>query len=326
MCTSKQYEQWLKSVYYQEEVDLWTQETRDITNEELLARPADERPVEWINPWILSQEDIDKLRKEFKGGYKKWREYVREHIPFLDPETEGKLKRDLNKSEDIKKCGKPMTWTDKQGMLHEGTYMCKHYDICPICQRIKKEEHTRRLQELDGCQYVFNLKKEMVAKYGKQNTYSFTTASGKEVTVVKSEEKIEGAEEVSWQTLKTLSEIVVTGHRTSGTLGIKSCPGKEKKETREVMVQSVFVPEDKKDEVHLAYYEKVKNIQPLSLDDYVDELKKCNRIFIETVKQVCEGEIHFLGKKIHSITEDDLDWTERNEKVLRLIERLKLAV
>jgi hypothetical protein len=98
-----------------------------------------------LNGSILDsfEDDISKLRREFKGGYKKWREYVRLRIPFLNPEIEGQLKRDLNKAEDVKKCGMRMEYLDKQGMPQDGTYMCKHYDICSICQRIKKDSMSR---------------------------------------------------------------------------------------------------------------------------------------------------------------------------------------
>lgn len=35
------YQKWLDSTYYHEEVDFWTKETRPITNQELMDRPAD---------------------------------------------------------------------------------------------------------------------------------------------------------------------------------------------------------------------------------------------------------------------------------------------
>jgi hypothetical protein len=91
------------------------------------------------------------------------------------------------------------------------------------------------------------------------------------------------------------------------------------------MVQSAFVREDKKAEVRLAYLEKTKDFQPISLDDYIDVLKKCNKIFLDTIKEIC-GEIQILGKKLHVISEDDLDWTERNILAEKMIERLKLVV
>ena len=264
-------------------------------------------PDGWFNPYTISQEQIDNMREEFDGSGLDWQVYVKENLPNLCPKTERKLKVESNKLKSVKRCGSEIVWIDKKGLPHEGIYECKRYELCPRCQARRQKEHINRLMELDGCRYVFD--QDVTAKYGKENVYNFKLADGRKVSVIKTDDAI-GCE-LGYQSAKELGSIIVTKTRTSGNLGNK--PQKEEnKEQRTVMVTSHIIeaPKEVKKTIKLEYYEKTKDILPKTLDELASYLKQCNAIWLDIARSHCDR-IHVIGKKLLSITEDDIDWTDR---------------
>lgn len=276
------------------------------TNEEILNGSS--MPDGWFNPYTISQEQIDTMREEFKGSGLDWMRYCQEYLPQLDSKAERKLRIELNKLEGVKRCGSSIIWIDKKGLPHEGTFECKRYELCPRCQAKRQKEHISRLMELDGCRYVFG--ENATAEYGKDKVYNFTLADGRKVSVIDTDDPGIGCELNHDSILKELTSITVTGTRTSGTLG------KEKKtlekEQRIVSVYSHIIdaPREVKDTIKTEYYQKTKSFLPTTLDELVNYLKRCNAIWLEIAHRHCE-KIYIVGKKNLTITEDDIDWSER---------------
>lgn len=290
------YQQWLQSFA---PMSLFT-------NEEILN--GSPMPDGWFNPYTISQEQIDNMRESFKGSGLSWQRHCEEYLPHLDSKAERKLKVASKKLESYHLCGKVITWIGKDGLPCTHIHNCNRYDICLRCRMRREKEHVSRLRELDGCRYVFD-EENVTAKYGKENVYNFTLADGRKVSIIKTDDNI-GCE-LSHESIKELKSIVVTGTRTSGNLGNK--PDKEEvKEQRTVMVTSHIIEalDEVKKAIKLEYYELTKNFTPKTLDELVSYLKQCNAIWLDIVNRCCDKN-HIVGKKMLVLTEDDIDWSER---------------
>lgn len=303
------YDQWLDSPSY----DTWEERDGDIyivsiTNRMIMSVAV--KPDGWLNPFELTEQDIDKMRVEFKGSGYKWMRYVESKLPNLDPKAERKLKIEMNKLLDVQRCGSEITWIDKFGLPHTGKYQCKHYDICKPCNHFRQKEHTERLMKLDGCQVIFDQRAEMIAKHGEDNVYSFKLSDGREASVINSNEKI--GTELNYSVVRELSSIAVTGNRVSGTLGIEKSTNPQAQETQTLTMPMHIIeaPQEIKKQIEREYLEETKKLLPQTVDELIETLKECNRIYLRIAHKHCD-KIHFLGKKILVITEFDLNWQER---------------
>lgn|SRR5574341_812506 len=291
--------------------DFWSGE---FSNRDILNMPEDDRPPEWFNPWTLPDEILESMRSEFKGGSLKWQRYVEENLPNLDPKKERQLKKEAEKKRKLLQCGKRIYKFTATGQVYTVPAHCNDYEHCPKCRERREQQHVDRLRRLDGCQYVVNQRAEATAKY--ELTYSYKLLDGTDITVIESDEKIEGAREMNYQVAREHQHIKVSGTRVSGSAGkeekSKSQQVEEEGETRSVILASHILDCDGKaeSEIRKAYYERTKDFQPKSLDEAVELLKKCQAIWFELAREHCE-EIHFVSNYSVVITQNDLDWSKR---------------
>lgn len=276
------------------------------TNQEIMG--MDDKPDGWFNPFTLSEQEIDTMRESFKGSGLDWQRWCEEYLPQLDSKAERKLKVACKKLDSYRQCGKVISWIGKDGLPCTHIHNCNRYDICLRCQMRRQNEHVNRLRELDGCRYVFD-GDNITAKYGKDSVYNFKLADGRKVSVIKTDDNI--GYELSHESIKELKSIVVTGNRTSGNLGSKPIK-EEAKEQRTVMVTSHIIEalDEVKEAIKLEYYQITKDFLPKTIDELVSCLKRCNAIWLDIVNKRCEKN-HIVGKKLLLLTEDDIDWTDR---------------
>ncbi len=310
------YESWLTLVN--------TDTLMDYTNEQIIALPEELRPIDWFNPWLLGEEEVDKMRQDFKGGALKWSRFVEEKLPQLDPKLERQNKIQTNKQKDAERCGCEITWIDKKGLPRKGRYQCKHYDICPKCRANRQKQHNDRLKELQskGCQFVEGQKKEMLAQFGK-DTYTFKLPDGREITVIpKTDEPI--GQSLTYQSMKQFNEISITGNRVSGNLGKEDQATGNPIESRQVAVTSHIIEASKEVEelIEAEFYKETKDFEPTDLDSLEKLLYRCNYIWLALAQKYCD-KVHFLGRNMITITEFDLDWTDRKEYIKKWQEKVK---
>lgn len=312
------YQQWLQTFA---PVSLFT-------NEEILN--GSPMPDGWFNPYTISQDQIDSMRQSFRGGALKWSQFVEANLPNLDSKLERKLKKAIETEKRIKNCGKIGTRMGKDGLPHNFRHKCHRYESCLSCRIEREKEHFERLVELDGCQVVFNDRKNMVATYGADvKTYSFKLADGRQVTVIDSEDEIPGAIEMNYELAKELKSIHVTGTKISGKLGKEKKPVVQAEEQTTLFVTSHIIEasQEVKDQIEQEFYEQTKDLQPASVQDLRRILIYLNQLWLDIVTKYCE-EIHLLNKHIITINENDLDWTKRREHIdkwLKNSKRMKLV-
>lgn len=289
--------------------DFWSGE---FSNRDILNMPEDDRPPEWFNPWTLSQELLDDMRSEFKGGSLKWQRFVEESLPNLNPQEERRLKKKADKDRKLHNCGKRMVKFTANGMVYWLPWYCNNYEECPKCRERREQQHYDRLRKLDGCQFVVNQRKEATAKY--ERTYSYKLLDGTDITVIESDEKIEGAQEMNYKTAREHQHIQVSGTRVSGKAGKeeKSKQVEENEETRSVLLVSHILDCDRETEIKIqkAYYERTKDFQPKTIDEAAELLKQCQAIWFEEAKKLCD-KIHIVNHYKIVITQFDLDWSKR---------------
>jgi len=258
---------WLDTVVYQ---DLW--EDVIITNRTIMN--SGEYPEGWFNPFTMTVEELDAMREKFAGGSLGWQRLIEDKIPFLDSKAERKLKLNLCKLERVRNCGKEATRIDKNGLPYNYYPSCNQYDICAKCQHRREREHFKRLISLDGCQVIFNDRKDKVAEYTTAITYSFRLADGREVTVIDTQDKIEGAQYMNYSLAKELGSIIVTGTKTSGKLGKKDKQPEEKEQRKVVTISHIIEASlEIKEQIKREYYEKTIGFKPQTLDELEEKFE-----------------------------------------------------
>ncbi len=303
------YQQWLQSYAC---MSLFT-------NEEILN--GSPMPDGWFNPYTISQEQIDNMRDEFKGSGLDWMRYCQEYLPQLDSKAERRLKIESKKIQSFQQCGKVISWIGKDGLPCKHIHNCNRYDICRRCNSRRKKEHIDRLRSLDGCRFV--LEQNMTPELGKGKVYNFTLTDGRKVSVIETDQPI--GMELNYDSIKGLTDIAITGKRTSGNLGKSVTIKEEVKEQRTVMVTSHIMEAlaETKEAIRREYLEATKDFLPKTLDELATCLKRCNAIWMEIVERRCENN-HIVGKKILVLTEDDIDWTARQEFIKKELNEQKM--
>jgi hypothetical protein len=300
----------------------------DYTNEQVMNLPLDDRPDGWFNPWILTDDEIVKMRQGFKGGALKWSRFVENKLPQLSVKEERILKAIFERDKRVANCGKIGSRLGKDGLPYQFTNKCHQYHICQRCQNERQDEHYQRLLKLDGCQVIFDDRKNMVATYGADvKTYSFKLADGRQVTVIDSDQPVEGAVELNHELAKQLKTIHITGTKISGKLGKEQGPTIEAKEEEKLFVNS-YIIEGSNEAQELAkqeFFEQTKDLQPTSVKDLKRILVYLNQLWLEILTKHCT-KIHLLNKHFISINENDLDWTKRREYVEQWLRSSKRTI
>lgn len=306
--------QWLK-LEYNPSIELCPK-----TNQQILDMVAEERPDGWFDPF--NSQELEKARKEFKGSSLKWQQYVEEKLPMLNPLEERKLKLKLDRQKKLENCGELVNRMNSQGIYKLVPQWCNNYKECPKCKARRQQEHFDRLMKLDGQPFVINRRAEMAATYGKEHVYSFKLASGDEVTVIVTNEKVENASgEISHEIAR--QEITVSGTKVSGDAGKEKRSQLEVDESTPVLLTSCTfeASEELRQQIEKEYLEETKDFSPSSIPNLASLLLKCQQIFFAIIQRYCE-EIHIVGKYFVYINENDLDWTNRQlyiEKRLLLL-------
>lgn len=309
------FEFWLDTVYCEIEPENMFDDPVKVTNRTIMN--TGEIPEGWFNPFTLTHEELDKMRIKFKGGYKKWQEWVREFIPFLDIKSEGKLKKIVNRDKDISMCGvatrggiNPIT-----GKFQCVTWYCKRRG-CPKCETRKKSLVRDRLEKVIGKQYLELDNEAQVQQTLNENEgvsyIRIPSDNGKILLVIDTDKHI--GQTFTYELAKQYSELPPSGKNISGKLGLDVPVVPEDNysldfDNREVQVSTgeflLDTNETTIKELKREYEKETKDLDaPKSIDDCQKMVYQREKI-LQDIAVRLEINIFFLYRTIITITEKE---------------------
>ena len=310
------YNSWLDIILYQ---DIWEEST--VTNRTIIN--SGEYPDGWFNPFTLTVEELDAMREKFAGGFKKWSQFVKDNIPFLDSKEEGKLKRKVNKERDLRQCGtrgklrlNPLT-----RKLYRGVWHCKRRD-CPKCTAKKEKDLLERMMKLAGNHYTIVTPIEAAALVEQHSSIATfcKPIDGEHVLVINDK----GIGEVFTEQLaRQYAKVPPAGKNISGKLGKNSGvlvadAEDDNGKKVEVSVAEFLVDANQEQmlEIEEAYDKETKDIQPDKLEDCQKAIYQCENILQRIIKDKGIG-IFFLCRIKFIITEKDFEQERESHARLR---------
>lgn len=294
------YESWLLQIN--------TDTLMDYTNEQIISLPIELCPVDWFNPWLLTEQEIDTMRQDFKGGFKKWAEYVKNNLPQLDPAKEAKIKWETNKSRDIRMCGtiskvriNPLTKQLKKEVWH-----CKRRD-CPKCKVRKEEDLRSRLCKMVGQSYLILDNEKEVEKLLRDNQiknyFRKVTEDGKVLLIA---DKPIG-ETFTLKMAKDFATLPPKGTNMSGHLGKDAIVAVEAT-SKEVIVSCaeylIDATPDELKEVEEEYQQEVESIEAKTMEDIQSLVYRCEDI-LELILERRQVKVFFLYRTKTIVNEKD---------------------
>ncbi len=299
------YDSWLDTILYQ---DIWEETT--VTNRTVIN--SGEYPEGWINPFTLTVEELDKMRETFAGGFKKWTQFVKDNIPFLDSKEEGKLKREVNKKRDMRLCGtrcrvriNPLT----RQVYHE-VWHCKRRE-CPRCTARKEKNLLEHMKKLVGKHYVIVSRKEAEALVQKHSsTSTFCKPIDKDHIMVINDKEI--GETFTEQLARQYAKVPPAGMNISGKLGKNSGVLVEEDDPFEKRVEvsvAEFVVDTTQEQmlaIQEEYNKEMKDIQADEMEDLQKAVYQCEDILQRIIKDKNIG-IFFLYRTKFIVKEKEFE-------------------
>lgn len=326
-------QQWLKQIHHTEKADFWSDEEVGVTNQQILEMKEEDRPVEWWNGFEASQEEIERRRKESKNSYT-WMRDLQQHAPHLDIKTERALKKEMSKWHEIDTCGQIIKVMTKKGIIKEVHKHCGHVE-CAKCRRYAEKQLEEKLYSLDGCRFMEVTKEQraqLCKTYTKAQCFFKQIDEERILAIIDTDDEI--GQEFTYNHVKQYSSLPPKGSKTSGKLDKrekKSCTPKEEKkevigEYKELSIQlPANTSKEISEKIDLEFYQQTLNFQPLTFDDYLKDLKKMEKIYIDIALKYCEN-IHYLTRSVVSIYIEDLDFSDRRKFITSLLEKAKIPL
>ncbi len=301
----RQFELWLDTIVYQ---DVW--EEIFVTNRTIIN--SGEYPEGWINPFTLTVEELDKMRETFAGGFKKWSQFVKDNIPFLDSKEEGKLKREVNKKRDMRLCGtrcrvriNPLT----RQVYHE-VWHCKRRE-CPRCTARKEKNLLERMKKLVGNSYTIVTPQEAETLVEVHSSNSILRIPiDKDHIMVINDKGI--GEAFTEQLARQYAKVPPAGMNISGKLGKNSGVLVEEDDPFEKRVEvsvAEFVVDTTQEQmlaIQEEYDKETKDIQADEMEDLQKAVYQCENVLQRIIKDKGIG-IFFLYRTKFIIKEKEFE-------------------
>lgn len=302
------FESWLNTVLFEDNSDVFN--PVEVTNR--MVMNTGEYPDGWFNPFTLTVDELDKMREGFTGGFKKWAQFIKDNIPFLDSKEEGKLKRRVNKDRDIRLCGtrcktkiNPLT----RKLYHE-LWSCKRRN-CLRCMARKQSALTERVRKIeDGYYTIVTLKESEVLVESNDGNSILRIPIDKDRIMIINNKGI--GSELTEEAIKEYVKIPPAGMNISGKLGknsgvlTASADDDPFEEQVEVSVAEFIVEATQAQmrEVEEQYNLDTDDIEPDRLEDCQKAIYQCENILQRIIKDKGLG-IFFLYRTKSSIKKKD---------------------
>ena len=266
----------------------------------------------------LDAEDIARMRKDFKGGAKKWAAFASERMG-LDYQAEKRLKLESNEIRDIGLCGKPKMAMNEQGRFVETGefYHCNRPNKCPRCAARQQRRLKERLEALDGHKYrevSKDERAELIAEYGKDAVYFQPLPNGKTLAVV-NDDNFDG-KEMTYQTASEFALVMPEGTKTSGNLGKVVTP-KVESENMVPIMHNEYTVEDKEalQPAIDKMMQKTVDLLPETLEELQEAINTCEYWLQRFAKEM--GLNIYLHRRVSfMVDKTKINWTQRHWAIM----------